>query len=46
VSYTITGLSDAGNGYVREMSARRFADYIETWPEAIAKAAARPSNPQ
>jgi len=27
-------------GYVREMSARRFADYIETWPEAIAKARA------
>ncbi len=40
VSYTITALSDAGNEYVREMSARRFADYIDTWPEAIASARA------
>jgi hypothetical protein len=38
VSYTITGLSDAGNACVREMSARRFADYIDTWPASIAKA--------
>ena len=40
VSYTITGLSAAGNGYVRQMSARRFADYIDTWPASIAKARA------
>jgi len=38
VSYTITGLSAAGNGYVREMTAHRFADYIDTWPASIAKA--------
>jgi len=41
VGYTITGLSDAGNAYVREMSAQRFADYIDTWPASIAKARAR-----
>ena len=40
VSYTMTGLSDSGNQYVREMSARRFADYIDTWPASIAKARA------
>lgn len=40
VGYTITGLSDAGNAYVREMSARRFADYVETWPASIARARA------
>jgi hypothetical protein len=41
VSYTITGLSDAGNAYAREMSARRFAEYIDTWPASIARARAR-----
>ncbi len=40
VSYMITALTEAGNGYVREMSARRFADYIDTWPASIAKARA------
>jgi hypothetical protein len=40
VSYTITGLSAAGNAYARDMTARRFADYIETWPASIAKARA------
>ena len=40
VSYTITGLSGSGNHYGREMSARRFADYIDTWPASIARARA------
>ena len=40
MSYTITGLTEAGNRYVREMSASRFAEYIDTWPASIVKARA------
>ncbi len=38
VRYTITGLSESGNAYARDMTAQRFADYIDTWPRSIEKA--------
>jgi hypothetical protein len=41
VTYTITGLCEAGNEYVRQMSAQRFADYIDSWPAAIERARSR-----
>ena len=37
VIYTMTGLSDAGNAYIRDMDESRYRDYIESWSEAIAR---------
>ena len=35
VSYEYTGLSDAGNDYVRAMDEAAYAKFIESWGEAI-----------
>jgi hypothetical protein len=40
VSYEYTGLSDAGNGYVRSMDETRFRDFIKSWRAAIMEARA------
>jgi hypothetical protein len=38
VSYEYTGLSEAGNAYVRRMDEARFRDFIASWREMIATA--------
>jgi len=35
VIYTFTGLSEAGNGYVRTMDEARYAEMIDGWARAI-----------
>ena len=40
VSYEYTGLSEAGNAYVRSMDEAAYRTFIESWGEAIAKAVA------
>ena len=37
VSYEYTGLSEAGNEYVRSMNVEHFAGFIESWKELIMK---------
>ncbi|HEY2630126.1 MAG TPA: hypothetical protein VGI57_13440 [Usitatibacter sp.] len=39
VIYVFTGLSDAGNAYVRKMDDAAYRDYIDSWRDAIAKTA-------
>jgi hypothetical protein len=38
VVYALTGLSEAGNAYIREMDEARYRAFIDGWGEAIAKA--------
>ena len=40
VSYEYTGLSDAGNDYVRSMDEAAYREFIESWGEAIRAAIA------
>jgi hypothetical protein len=39
VTYAITGLAEAGNGYVREMDEAKYRAFIEGWKTAIDQAA-------
>ena len=39
VIYVLTGLSEAGNAYVRKMDEAAYRDYIDSWRDAIAKLA-------
>jgi hypothetical protein len=39
VIYVLTGLSDAGNTYIRKMDEAAYRDYIDSWRDAIAKIA-------
>lgn len=36
VSYSFTGLDDAGNDYIRKMDDAAFRDYVDSWESAIA----------
>lgn len=37
VIYTFTGLGESGNAYIRAMDEAKYARYIDSWAEAIAK---------
>ncbi|HEX3062671.1 MAG TPA: hypothetical protein VHP55_08355 [Usitatibacter sp.] len=37
VIYTFTGLTEAGNAYIRAMDQSRYRDYIDSWGEAISR---------
>lgn len=38
VTYIFTGLSEAGNAYIRDLNEQRYAEYIDSWRKDIAKA--------
>ena len=39
--YAMTGLSEAGNQFIRNMDEAHYREYIEGWEAAIAKIATR-----
>lgn len=46
VTYAYTGLGPSGNAYVRDMTAERFAAFIDGWAEAISRSTNRAASPR